>query len=293
MLACPHPIWRYTVALRHPQMPQASAAAKASAAANKFAPLRLLRIFGCAMLAAYTVAPRQSTPRCLTVFYLEIYGCLAAPAVARSHCNCKQVCSAQARIFGCALLAAYTVAPRHSTPRCLTAFYLEIYGCLAAPAVARSHCYCKQVCTALISSYIRLRNACRIYCSASAEQSRLPDCILFGDIRLPYGTRSCEKPLQLQTSLHCAVFFVYSAALCLPHILLRLGRAVSVALRHPQLREAIAIANKFAPLRLLTSVTSFFISPNRGDANFLLYSRLLRIFESRRKDSDYGRKGGK
>ena len=198
------------------------------------------RIFGCAMLAAYTVAPRQSS-----------LGCLTAPAVARSHCNCKQVCSAQARIFGCALLAAYTVAPRHSTPRCLTAFYLEIYGCLAAPAVARSHCYCKQVCTALISSYIRLRNACRIYCSASAEQSRLPDCILFGDIRLPYGTRSCEKPLQLQTSLHCAVFFVYSAALCLPHILLRLGRAVSVALRHPQLREAIAIANKFAQHRLL------------------------------------------
>ena len=47
----------------------------------------------------------------------------------------------------------------------------------------------------------------------------LPDRILFGDISVPCSTHICEKPLQLQTSLHCAVFFVYSAALCLPHIL--------------------------------------------------------------------------
>ena len=123
------------------------------------------------------------------------------------------------RIFGIAMLAAYTVAPRHSTPRCLTVFYLEIYGCLTVPADAASLCRCKQVCTPPPSAYIRHRYACRIYCSASAEQSLLPDRILFGDISVPCSTHICEKPLLVQTSLHCAGFCVYSSALCLPHIL--------------------------------------------------------------------------
>ena len=182
------------------------------------------------MLAAYTVAPRHSTPRCLT-YLIWRYKCALQhthlqEAIAIAN---KFALRSLLRIFGCAMLAAYTVSPRQSTPRCLPVFYLEIYGCLTAPAVARSHCNCKQVCTPPVSSYIRLRLACRIYCSASAEHSPLPDRILFGDISVPCSTHICEKPLQLQTSLHRAGFFVYSAALSLPHILYRLGRALPVA----------------------------------------------------------------
>ena len=126
------------------------------------------------------------------------------------------------RIFGIALLAAYTVAPRQSSPRCLPVSYLEIYGCLTAPADAASLCSCKQVCIALASAYIRHRFACRIYCSASAEQSPLPARILFGNIRLPYGTRRCRKPLQLQTSLHRAGF----SHLSLRFLYLQMGRQI-------------------------------------------------------------------
>ena len=97
--------------------------------------------------------------------------------------------------------------------------------CLAAHTDARNHCWCKQVCSAPPSAYIRLRFACRIYCCASAEHSTLPGRILFGDISVPCSTHICVKPLLLQTSLHRTAIRVYSAALCLPHILLRLGRA--------------------------------------------------------------------
>ena len=45
------------------------------------------------------------------------------------------------------------------------------------------------------STYIRLRFACRIYCSASAEQKEPPCRILFGD------THSCSRPALQQTSL--------------------------------------------------------------------------------------------
>ena len=147
---------------------------------------------------------------------------------------------------------------------------------------------CKQVCIVPASSYIRLRFACRIYCGASAEQTVVLSCDILR-YKCACGTPVSKNPARLQTGLHRAGFFVYSASLCLPHILWRLGRAVSVAcphpiwrytvaLRHPQLQEAIAIANKFAPLRLLTSVTSFFISPNSVMQINLLCSRLLRIF---------------
>ncbi len=166
--------------------------------ANKFAPLRLLRIFGCALLAAYTVAPRHSSLCCLPASYLEIYGCLAAPADAASLCRCKQVCSASApdicrfacyisrlcdanfllysrllRIFGCALLAAYTVAPRHSSLCCLPQSVWR-YMC----ALRSTH----------LQNPLQLQ-AC-LHCTGF-----------------------------LQTSLHRSGFCVYSAALCLPHIL--------------------------------------------------------------------------
>ena len=186
------------------------------------------RIFGCAMLAAYTVAPRHSTPRCLTYLIWRYTVALRHPQLQEAIAGANKFASHRLpRIFVCALLAAYTVAPRQSTPRCLTVFYLEIYGCLAAPADAASLCRCKQVCTARVSSYIRLRNACRIYCSASAEQPR-----------------------------------------CLTYLIWR----YKCALQHTHLREAIAAANKFASLRLLTSVTSFFISPNGAANIFALLS---------------------
>ena len=51
------------------------------------------------------------------------------------------------------------------------------------------------------STYIRLRFACRIYCSASAEQMEPPCRILFGDICVPHGTHSCSRPALQQTSL--------------------------------------------------------------------------------------------
>ena len=95
-------------------------------------------------------------------------------------------------IFGCALLAAYTVAPRHSSLGCLPASYLEIYGCLAAPADAASLCRCKLVCSASVSAYIRHRNACRIYCSASVEQHSVACRSLSGDMCVPYGPLICR-----------------------------------------------------------------------------------------------------
>ena len=182
------PIWRYKCSLRPTHLRESIAIA------NKFALLRLLRIFGCALLAAYTVAPRQSNIL-LHGYHIWRYKCSLRPTHLRESIAIanKFALLRLLRIFGCALLAAYTVAPRQSN--------------------------------ILLHGYHIWRYKC--------------------------------------------------------------------SLRPTHLRESIAIANKFALLRLLTSVTSFFISPNRGDANFLLYSRLLRIFESRRKDLDYGRKGGK
>ena len=94
--------------------------------------------------------------------------------------------------------------------------------CLAAHTSARSLCRCKQVCSAQAPAYIRLRFACRIYCSASAEQSPLPDRILFGDISVPCSTHICEKPLPLQTSLHRAG----SSHLSLRFLYLQMGRQI-------------------------------------------------------------------
>ena len=76
--------------------------------------------------------------------------------------------------------------------------------CLAAHSSARSPCRCKRACSASAYAYIRLRNACRIYCSASAEHSP-----------------------------------------CLTYLIWR----YKCALRRTHLREAIAIANKFASHR--------------------------------------------
>ena len=60
----------------------------------------------------------------------------------------------------------------------------------------------------------------------------------------------------------------HSTPRCLTYLIWR----YTVALRHPQLQEAIAGANKFASHRLLTSVTSFFISPNGAANIFALLS---------------------
>ena len=99
-----------------------------------------------------------------------------------------------------------------------------------------------------------------------------------GDICVPYGTRSCSRPL-------LRIFVAFA-----PHILFTprqsSNRVLSLpsiwrymsALRHPQLLEASAAANKFAPQRPLASVASLLISPNRGMQINLLCSRLLRIF---------------
>ena len=80
-----------------------------------------LRIFGCALLAAYTVAPRQSTPPCLT-YLIWRYKCALQHTHLREAIAIANKFAARRllRIFGCALLAAYTVAPRQSSPRCLT-----------------------------------------------------------------------------------------------------------------------------------------------------------------------------
>ena len=130
-------------------------------------------------------------------------------------------------IFGIAMLAAYTVAPRQSSLGCLPQSVWR-YMCALRPT-------------------------------------------------------HLQNPLQLQACLHCTGFLqtslqrigirVYSAAQCLPHILWRLGRAVSVAcphpiwrytvaLRHPQMPQASAAANLFAAHRLPTSVASLVISPD-------------------------------
>ena len=125
---------------------------EAIAGANKFASRRLPRIFGCALLAAYTLAPRQSSPRCLPVSIWRYTVALRHPQMPQASAAANKFASRRLlRIFGCALLAAYTVAPRQSSPRCLPVSYLEIYGCLTAPADAASLCSCKQVCIAQAS----------------------------------------------------------------------------------------------------------------------------------------------
>ena len=60
---------------------------------------RLLRIFGCTLLAAYTVAPRQSKWNRLVAFYLEIYACLTALTAARGLHFSKQVYSASFHLY--------------------------------------------------------------------------------------------------------------------------------------------------------------------------------------------------
>ena len=87
---------------------------------------RLLHIFGCAPLAAYTVQKHLST--CQHYFTL--------------------------RIFGCTPLAAYTVAPRQSKWNRLVVFYLEIYACLTALTVARGLHSSKQVYSASFHLYL-------------------------------------------------------------------------------------------------------------------------------------------
>ena len=84
---------------------------------------KFLCIFGIAMLAAYTVAPRHSSLCCLPAVCLEIYVCLTAHSSAESSAIAsllalhrlpanKFAAHRYPRIFGIAMLAAYTVAPR-------------------------------------------------------------------------------------------------------------------------------------------------------------------------------------
>ena len=190
--------------------------------------LKFLRIFVCALLAAYTVAPRQSTPRCLT-YLIWRYKCALqhthlreAIAIANKFASHRHP-----RIFGCALLAAYTVAPRHSTPRCLTVSIWRYTVALRHPQMPQA--------------------------SAAANK--------FASRRLP-------------RIFVCALLAAYTVAprqstpRCLTYLIWR----YKCSLRPTHLREAIAIANKFASRRLLTSVTSFFISPNGAANIFALLS---------------------
>ena len=201
----------------------------APASANKFAPRRLLCIFGCAMLAAYTVAPRQSSLGCLPAVCLEIYVCLTVHSSAESSAIASLLALHRLpankfaplrllRIFGCALLAAYTVAPRHSSLGCLPASYLEIYGCLAAPADAASLCRCKLVCSASAPDICRF--ACYIsrLCDANfLLYSRLlrifahqkcyvmnPEVFIFDKakeaVEFLYGVNADEKLIQTQAT---------------------------------------------------------------------------------------------
>ena len=86
--------------------------------------------------------PRAQLPKVLQRVCCEWVGCRILPC-------CRVQMPQFLRIFGCAMLAAYTVAPRQSN--------ILVHG--------RS---------------------------------------IFGDISVPCGTLICEKPLQLQTSLHCS-----------------------------------------------------------------------------------------
>ena len=201
---------------------------EAIAGANKFAPHRHPRIFGCALLAAYTVAPRHSTPRCLTVSIWR-YKCSLRPthlreAIAGAN---KFALRRLLRIFGCALLAAYTVAPRHSTPRCLT-YLIWRYKC------ALQHTHLREA-IAGANKFALRRLLCIFVCAVLAAYTVAPR---------------------------------HSTPRCLTYLIWR----YKCALQHTHLREAIAGANKFALRRLLTSVTSFFISPNGAANIFALLS---------------------
>ena len=53
----------------------------------------------------------------------------------------------------------------------------------------------------MVSAYIRLRFACRIYCCTSAEPQRVAASSFHLERQVPYGTHRCNRPALQQTSL--------------------------------------------------------------------------------------------
>ena len=107
---------------------------------------------------------------------------------------------------------------------------------------------------------------------------------------MPCSTHICEKPLPLQTSLQRTGSRVYSAALCLPHILLHLGRTklqrVAASSFHLERQVPFGTHRCNRPALQQTSLRRTgllhlllrFLSLQMGRQIFLLCSRFLRIF---------------